>query len=152
MEEFSVWCRQIQNNQAIGIAYTLSEDETTLTSLSFSSQTQEAYCLMCSPEIRSQQAFWQNLNALLSRADITKVIHNSKPFIKILLLHDIPIRNYFDTMLAHYLLEPELRHSIDLLSDQYLQYSLLPSTSLQPQYEVCCEKADINPSFHSPRL
>lgn len=144
MEEFSVWCRQIQNNQAIGIAYTLSEDETTLTSLSFSSQTQEAYCLMCSPEIRSQQAFWQNLNALLSRADITKVIHNSKPFIKILLLHDIPIRNYFDTMLAHYLLEPELRHSIDLLSDQYLQYSLLPSTSLQPQYEVCCEKADIS--------
>lgn len=142
-DEFSAWCRQIQNTPALSIAYTATADESELTSLAFAVQSGEAWFISCSPEITAQQNFRQNLSALLSSADTIKIIHNSKPFVKILLQKGIQIQHYFDTMLAHYLLEPEIRHGLDLLSDQYLQYSLMASTALQPQYEVCCEKADV---------
>lgn len=36
-----------------------------------------------------------------------------------------PIRNYYDITIAHYLLQPEIRHSIDNLALQYLNLSLM---------------------------
>ena len=36
-----------------------------------------------------------------------------------------PIRNYYDITIAHYLLQPEIRHSIDNLALQYLNLSLV---------------------------
>ena len=37
---------------------------------------------------------------------------------------------FFDTMIAHYLLEPELRHNMDYLSESYLDYKPVSITSL----------------------
>jgi DNA polymerase-1 len=36
----------------------------------------------------------------------------------------------FDTMLAHYLLEPDQRHNMQLLSEKFLQYSPIPIETL----------------------
>ncbi|NOT37492.1 MAG: DNA polymerase I [Saprospiraceae bacterium] len=37
---------------------------------------------------------------------------------------------YFDTMIAHYLLEPDLRHKLDILSESYLNYKMVPIEDL----------------------
>jgi DNA polymerase-1 len=37
---------------------------------------------------------------------------------------------FFDTMVAHYLLEPDMRHSLDLLAETYLNYKMIPIESL----------------------
>ena len=37
---------------------------------------------------------------------------------------------YFDTMIAHYLCEPDLRHKLDYLSESYLNYKMVPITDL----------------------
>ncbi len=37
---------------------------------------------------------------------------------------------YFDTMIAHYLLEPDLRHKLDILSETYLNYKMVPIEDL----------------------
>lgn len=37
---------------------------------------------------------------------------------------------YFDTMIAHYLLEPDLRHKLDILSESYLNYKMVPIEEL----------------------
>ncbi len=37
---------------------------------------------------------------------------------------------HFDTMIAHYLLEPDLRHKLDILSENYLNYKMVPIEDL----------------------
>src|SRR5690606_37839184 len=36
----------------------------------------------------------------------------------------------FDTMLAHYLINPDMRHSMDVLAETYLNYAPMPITEL----------------------
>ena len=37
---------------------------------------------------------------------------------------------FFDTMLAHYLIEPDMRHNMDVLAETYLHYTPVPITDL----------------------
>lgn len=37
-----------------------------------------------------------------------------------------PLLNYYDTALAHYLLQPDMRHDIELLASSYLNFDMLP--------------------------
>jgi DNA polymerase-1 len=37
---------------------------------------------------------------------------------------------FFDTMVAHYLMEPDMRHSLDILAETYLNYKMIPIESL----------------------
>lgn len=71
---------------------------------------------------------------LLARGDIRKVTTQSKRDYVIahrLRNDDEPgIVNYFDISLAHYLLQPEMRHSLDTLASIYLDYNMLPEPVL----------------------
>jgi len=60
---------------------------------------------------------------LFSREDVVWVGQNIKYDLLVLKWYDIEIKGeLFDTMLAHYVIDPEGRRSMDLLSVQYLQY------------------------------
>ena len=55
---------------------------------------------------------------------IEKIGQNIKYDLKILTNYDIQIKgNLFDTMIAHYLINPDMRHNMDVLSETYLKYS-----------------------------
>ena len=55
----------------------------------------------------------------------TIIGHNLKSVIAVLRKHGIELKNkLFDTMIAHYLIEPEQRHTIDYLADVYLNYTV----------------------------
>ena len=57
------------------------------------------------------------------KKDIVKIAHNLKFDYKILKQYDVNIEGaMFDTMIAHYLLNPDGRHGMDYLSEMYLNY------------------------------
>jgi len=70
----------------------------------------------------------------------TIIGHNLKAVISILNRHGIVLKNkLFDTMIAHYLIEPEQRHTMDYLADVYLNYQITNNSA---------ENADINYQFY----
>jgi len=72
---------------------------------------------------------------------IKKVGHNIKAFILALRKLDIHVRGtLFDTMLAHYLIEPEASHDLGILCAQYLDYQLTSDSS--SKVEHYCERVD----------
>jgi DNA polymerase-1 len=97
---------------------------------------------------------------LFATADILKIGQNMKFDILMLTRYGIEIKGeYFDTMVAHYLIQPDLRHNLDYLSDVYLNYKKVATeeligkrgknqlsmrdVELEQIKEYACEDADI---------
>lgn len=60
-----------------------------------------------------------------------KVGQNLKFDVAFLKSYGIDVQGpFFDTMVAHYLLEPDMRHSLDLLAETYLDYKMIPIETL----------------------
>ena len=91
---------------------------------------------------------------------IGKIGQNLKYDIKVLQNYHINVNgSHFDTMLAHYLINPDMRHNLDVLSETYLNYTPILITSLigkkgknqesirnvdlEKQTEYAIEKTDI---------
>ncbi|MDQ1332281.1 MAG: polymerase, partial [Bacteroidota bacterium] len=71
------------------------------------------------------------INPLLGNPEILKIGQNLKFDIQVLANYGIEVKGpLFDTMLAHYLLEPDMRHNMNLLSEVYLSYSPVHIESL----------------------
>ncbi|MGD0343018.1 MAG: DNA polymerase I, partial [Bacteroidales bacterium] len=71
------------------------------------------------------------IKPLLENPAILKIGQNIKFDIQVLANYDVEVRgNLFDTMIAHYLLEPDMRHNMNLLSEVYLSYSPVHIESL----------------------
>ncbi len=71
---------------------------------------------------------------LMARGDIEKVSANAKREYVIAARErsdqENALRNYYDVSLAHYLLQPEMRHSLENLSTTYLGYEMLPNPGI----------------------
>ncbi|WP_299015864.1 DNA polymerase I [uncultured Polaribacter sp.] len=62
---------------------------------------------------------------------IEKIGHNLKYDIKVLSNYNIPVKGkLFDTMIAHYLINPDMRHNMDILAETYLNYQPVSITEL----------------------
>jgi DNA polymerase-1 len=77
---------------------------------------------------------------VLGDAQIGKVGHNLKAMILALKKNNVEVAGpLFDTMLAHYLIEPEASHDLPILCSQYLDYDLMETGGLKDRL---CERAD----------
>ena len=66
------------------------------------------------------------LRVVFENEAIRKIGQNLKFDIQVLSGYDISVRGpLFDTMLAHYLLEPDMRHNMDILALKYLKYNTI---------------------------
>lgn len=64
-------------------------------------------------------------------AQIDKIGQNIKYDILVLKNYGVEVRGrLFDTMVAHYLIQPELRHNLDILAETYLKYSTIKTEEL----------------------
>ncbi|MBR6848509.1 MAG: DNA polymerase I [Bacteroidales bacterium] len=74
---------------------------------------------------------WESHRAEIENPKITKVGYNLKPILTGLRRKGItPQGRLFDVMIAHYLIEPEQRHTLEYLSDIYLHRSYSPQGNL----------------------
>jgi DNA polymerase-1 len=73
------------------------------------------------------------LRPVFADAALTKIGHNLKFDLAILSEQNVPVAgNCFDTMLAHALIDPEQRHNLDTLSEDFLQYAPIRFSELLP--------------------
>ena len=95
-----------------------------MTGISFAVKSHEAFYVMCNDEL--MQRFLQ----IFENPSKTIIGHNLKSVIAVLWKHGIELKNkLFDTMIAHYLIEPEQRHTMDYLADVYLNYTITNSSA-----------------------
>ncbi|MBI2284151.1 MAG: DNA polymerase I [Bacteroidetes bacterium] len=94
-----------------------------LVGMSFSCQPGEAFYIPCPADQKATHTILDQLDPLFSNKQITWVGQNLKYDMLVLKWYGKQLTgNIFDTMLAHYVIEPEGRRNMDLLSAQYLGY------------------------------
>ncbi len=109
---FQILCNTFNNNeQIIGLSLSYKKDK--------------------SVYIPIKEVDFELINSLFRNKDILKIGCNIKEQLKILLKYNITdIQNIFDVSIAHYLLQPDMRHDIEILSENYLKYSTTDISSL----------------------
>ena len=99
--------------------------------MSFSYKKGEAYYIPLSEKREEAEKILQQFKAFFENKDIKKIGQNLKYDIILLAQYGIQVQGrLFDTMLAHYLIDTSVRHNMDLLSENYLNYSPIPIQSL----------------------
>lgn len=77
------------------------------------------------PENRDEaQELIEQLRPFFENESIEKIGQNLKYDIKVLAKYNVEVKGkLFDTMLAHYLINPDMRHNMDVLAETYLNYT-----------------------------
>ena len=102
-----------------------------LVGVSFAIKAHEAWYLSMPAEREACQKKLELLRPLFENENILKIGQNLKYDISMLAQYGIAVKGkMFDTMLAHYLLEPEQRHNMDYLAEVYLNYLTIPIEDL----------------------
>ena len=95
-----------------------------LVGLSFAYKTSEAYYIPMSENFDEAQLVVNEFKPLFENESITKIGQNIKYDLSILKRYDIEIKGkLFDTMVAHFLIQPDMRHNMNVLAETYLNYS-----------------------------
>ena len=102
-----------------------------LVGLSFAIKAHEAWYLSMPADQEECHKKLELLRPLFEDESIMKIGQNLKYDISMLAQYGISVKGkLFDTMLAHYLLEPEQRHNMDYLAEVYLNYITIPIEDL----------------------
>ena len=92
--------------------------------LSFSFKAGEAYYVPCPPDEAATKHIIHKLKPLLEDKHKLKIGQNVKFDMHVLHKYGVEVSlPIYDTMLAHYLAEPDLKHGMDYLSETYLGYT-----------------------------
>ena len=95
-----------------------------LVGFSFAVKPGEAYYVPFSAEQAEAQKLVDQFKPLFSDTSKTLIGQNIKYDLQILKNYGVEIKNkMWDTMIAHFLFMPEMRHNMDLLAETYLEYS-----------------------------
>jgi len=101
----------------------LDANEAELVGMSFSFKQGEGYYIDCPADKDCTKKILDAVTPLFNNPNITWVGQNLKYDMLMLKWHGLELKGpAFDTMLAHYLIDPEGRRSMDMLSAQYLGY------------------------------
>lgn len=98
-----------------------------LVGIAFSWKPGEAYYIPFPENENGTKFILKDLMPFFENENILKIGHNLKYDINVLAWYDIEIKGkMFDTMLAHYLIQPDMRHGMDELAEIYLSYRPIP--------------------------
>jgi len=131
-----------------------------LVGISFAVEPGEAWYVPVPENYNACLTIVSEFSAVFENEKISKIGQNLKYDISILKWYDVSVTGpLFDTMLAHYLLQPDMRHNMDVLAETYLNYSTVSietligkkgknqlsmrSVDLESLKDYACEDADI---------
>lgn len=102
-----------------------------LVGISFSVEENKAFYVTISPDKEKACKILKIFKGILENKQIMKIGQNIKFDILAIRKYDIKVAGpLFDTMIAHYLLNPELHHGMDFLAETYLGYKPVPIEEL----------------------
>ena len=94
-----------------------------LVGIAFSWEQKKGYYLALPNDREETQAIINTFQPFFENQQIEKIGHNLKYDLKVLLKYNIRVAGpLFDTMIAHYLINPDMRHNMDILAETYLNY------------------------------
>lgn len=134
--------------------------EAELVGLSFAVEESKAFYVPMPENREEAQRVVEIFRLVYEEETILKVGQNIKYDLEVLANYGVELKGrMFDTMIAHYLIQPELRHNMDYMAEVYLNYQTIhideligpkgknqrSMRSLPPNdvYEYACEDADI---------
>ncbi len=110
-----------------------------MTGIAFATKAGEAFYI---PINKKDTSILKALEDSFANPKIEKVGHNLKASLLALSVYDIEVQGpLYDTLLCHYLIEPEAAHDLEILSAQYLHYTLLPGGEASIADRLC-ERVD----------
>jgi DNA polymerase I len=109
----------------------LDPSSSELVGMSFAIKPHEAYYIPVPGNYNEALKIVHEFKDLFEDGSIEKTGQNMKFDISILKWYDVNVKGkFFDTMLAHYLIQPDMRHNMDFLSETYLDYTPVPIEQL----------------------
>ncbi|MDO5979389.1 DNA polymerase I [Flavivirga spongiicola] len=131
-----------------------------LVGIAFSWEVGKGFYLPFPEDKTEAQELIEQFRPFFESEDIQKIGQNLKYDIKVLAKYNIEVKGkLFDTMLAHYLINPDMRHNMDVLAETYLNYTpisietligkkgknqlLMRDVPLEKQTEYAVEDSDI---------
>ncbi len=138
----------------------LNTFEAEIVGLAISYKINTGYYIVLPEDQKETQSILNEFKPFFENPTILKIGHNLKYDLKVLINYDIKVKgNLFDTMIAHYLINPDMRHNMDILAETYLNYQPIKIESLigkkgknqlsmraveiEKQTPYACEDADI---------
>lgn len=105
--------------------------EARLVGCAFSWETGKGYYVIFPEDEDEARAILEEFRPFFEAEHIEKIGQNLKYDIKVLSHYDMPVKGpFFDTMIAHYLINPDMRHNMDVLAETYLKYTPVSIESL----------------------
>ena len=102
-----------------------------LVGIAFSWEKGKGYYLTVPEDQTATQEILLQFRPFFEHPDIEKIGHNLKYDSKVLLKYNIRVAApIYDTMIAHYLINPDMRHNMDVLAETYLNYQPQSITDL----------------------
>ena len=99
--------------------------------MSFAFRKHEAFCVTVPKNRKEAQAVLDEFREVFADEKVRKIGQNIKYDLLMLANYGIEVKGpVYDTMIAHYLLQPDLKHGLDLLCEQYLNYEKVPTEQL----------------------
>ncbi len=119
-----------------------------LVCMSFSYRPHEAYCVTLPVNREEATAIVQEFRFVFGDEKILKIGQNIKYDLSILKNYGLEISGpLFDTMIAHYLIQPETKHNLDDLCEQYLSFKKITTDTLiggKGLFQKTMRDADLN--------
>jgi len=102
-----------------------------LVGIAFSWEAHKGYYVAFPEQQEEAQELIEVLRPFFESEDIEKIGQNLKYDIKVLANYEVKVKGpLFDTMLAHYIINPDMRHNMNILAETYLNYSPQPIEDL----------------------
>ncbi len=102
-----------------------------LVGIAFSWEVGKGFYVPFPEDTQEAQKLIEELRPFFESEKIEKIGQNLKYDIKVLKKYNIEVKGtLFDTMLAHYLINPDMRHNMDVLAETYLNYTPVSITEL----------------------
>ena len=109
----------------------IDPNQSELVGLAFSTTPHEAYYVPIPEDQEEAHRIVHLFKPAFEDEQIEKIGQNIKFDIVVLKWYGVAVKGpLFDTMISHYLLEPEKRHKLEFLSEEYLNYSMIPIETL----------------------
>ena len=117
-----------------------------LVGMSFAVEGGTAWYVAVSRETEAAQSMVDTFRPFFESTTIEKVGQNLKYDLLVLSHYGVEVAGpLFDTMLAHYVVQPEQRHNMDLLAEKYLHYRTIPIEALIGSGRTQRNMADLEP-------
>ncbi|WP_339658927.1 DNA polymerase I [uncultured Polaribacter sp.] len=105
--------------------------EVELIGIAFSFEIGKGFYVSFPEDQEETKTILEEFRPFFEASEIEKIGHNLKYDIKVLSNYNMPVKGIlFDTMIAHYLINPDMRHNMDILAETYLNYQPVSITEL----------------------